>query len=174
MLRRWITTTIIVWSGLVWAVATADAQDVAASFAQAMPKLTFATSVTAPAATPVVADTTSFVAPRPSFDTGSSHLSPLLPFYASTAVLQFLDVRSTLNVVKLGGSEANPMLQGVVGHPALFIGVKAAVAAVSIYAAHKLAKHNKVGAIATMVAMNSVYAMVVAHNYQLARSMASR
>ncbi len=108
---------------------------------------------------------------RPSFDYGSHAFKTLLPFYASTAALQILDVRSTLQVIKLGGSEGNPMLRGLAAHPAMFMGVKAAIAAASIYSAHKLAKHSKLGAIATMVAVNSVYAMVVAHNYQVARTM---
>jgi hypothetical protein len=51
--------------------------------------------------------------------------------------------------------------------------VKAAIAAFSIYSANKMAKHNKVGAIITMAAMNSAYAWVVSHNMNLARTMAA-
>jgi Domain of unknown function (DUF5658) len=170
MLRRFFATAgIIVWSGCSWGVAVAQAQDLASPLANAMPKLTFATSVTAPAAMPIAPEAQSTI--RPSFDYGSHAFKTLLPFYASTAALQILDVRSTLQVIKLGGSEGNPMLRGLAAHPAMFVGVKAAVAAVSIYSAQRLAKHSRVGAIATMVALNSVYAMVVAHNYQVARSM---
>jgi hypothetical protein len=172
MLRRFFATAgIIVWSGCSWGAAVAQAQDLASPLANAMPKLTFATSVTAPAAIPVTPDPSSLTLSSRSFDVGSSHTKMLLPFYASTAVLQILDVRSTLQAVKLGGSEGNPLLQGVVAHPALFIGVKAAIAAASIYSAQRLAKHSKIGAIATMFAVNSVYATVVAHNYQVVRSM---
>jgi hypothetical protein len=171
MLRRFFSTAgIIVWSGLSWGVAAAQAQDLASPLAHAMPKLTFATSVTAPAAMPVAPEPQTIS--RPSFDYGSHAFNKtMLPFYASTAVLQILDVRSTLQVIKLGGSEGNPMLRGLAAHPAMFVGVKAAIAAVSIYSAQRLAKHSRVGAIATMVALNSVYGMVVAHNYQVARSM---
>jgi hypothetical protein len=171
MFRRLMTAGIIVWSGCSWGVAIAQAQDLASPLANAMPKLTFATSVTAPVVLSVAPAPEAVSSSRPTFDYGSSPFKTMLPFYASTAVLQVLDVRSTLQVVKLGGGEGNPVLQGLVGHPAMFMGVKAAIAASSIYAAHKLAKHNRFGAIATMAGLNSVYAMVVAHNYQLARSM---
>jgi hypothetical protein len=171
MLRRLVVTAgIIVWSGCSWAVVGAAAQDLASPLANAMPKLTFATSVTSPAATPVAPDAASIVS-RQSFDFGSGHDKALLPLYASTAMLQFLDVRSTLNVIKLGGGEGNPVLKGLVSHPAMFVGFKAAIAAATIYSAHKMAKHSKIGAIATMVALNSVYAMVVEHNYQLAQTL---
>jgi hypothetical protein len=172
MLRRFFATAgIIVWSGCSWAAAAASAQDVASPLANAMPKLTFATSVTAPAAAPVAAEETSSFASRPSIHFGSSGDKALMPFYASTAVMQFLDVRSTLEVVKLGGGEGNPLLKGMVAHPAMFVGFKAAIAAASIYSAHKMAAHNKLGAIATMVALNSVYAFVVQHNFALAQTM---
>lgn len=179
MLRRLVTAGIIVWSGCSWGVAFAQAQDLASPLANAMPKLTFATSVTAPAALSVAPAPEAVTSSRPTFDYGSSalkssSLKTMMPFYASTAVLQMLDVRSTMQVVKLGGGEGNPVLQGLVGHPAMFMGVKAAVAAASIYSAYRLAKHSRLGAIATMVGVNSVYAMVVAHNYQLARSMSMR
>jgi hypothetical protein len=173
MLRRALVTAgIIVWSGCSWAVAAAAGQDLATPIANTLPALAFATSVTMPAATPVAPEVVPSPVSHLSF--GSSTFKTLAPFYASTAVLQVLDVRSTLQVIKLGGGEGNPLLQGLVGHPVMFAGFKAAVAATSILAANKLAKHSKVGAIATMVALNSLYATVVAHNYQLARSMAAR
>ena len=169
MLRRLLTAGIIVWSGCSWAVVAASAQDLASPLANAMPKLAFATSVTSPAAAPTAPDAS--IVTRPSLDFGGSHDKALLPLYASTAVLQFLDVRSTLDVIKLGGGEGNPMLKGLVAHPAMFVGVKAAIAAATIYSAHRMAAHSKIGAIATMVALNSVYAMVVQHNFQLAQTM---
>jgi len=174
MLRRWfVTAGIIVWSGLTWTAALASAQDLASPLATAMPKLTFATSVTAPAATPVASEAAP-IPMQPSFAYGSSSFKTMAPFYGSTALLQILDFKSTMAVIKQGGYEANPLLKGVVGHPALFMGVKAAVAAASIYSASKLARHNKVAAIATMVAMNSAYAMVVEHNFAIARTMAAK
>jgi hypothetical protein len=43
----------------------------------------------------------------------------------------------------------------------------------TILAAHQLAKHNTVAAVVTLVALNSAYASVVAHNFDLARQMRS-
>jgi hypothetical protein len=95
----------------------------------------------------------------------------LVPLYASTALVQVLDIHSTLQLVRVGGGEGNPMLQGLVQHEGAFIAAKAAVAAGSIYAASRIAKHNKVGAIITLVGIDAVYAVVAAHNYSLARQM---
>ena len=97
----------------------------------------------------------------------------ILPaLYAGSAVLQAYDAYSTLKALNLGAVEANPIAQGVVGNPALFIGVKAAVAAASIMAAEKMWKnHHKVAAIATMVATNSIMAMVAANNAKVISSL---
>ncbi len=173
MFRRLLTAGIVVWSTCSWAVTVTQAQDVASPLANAMPKLALATVATAPVIGPIAPESAPVVIARPSFDFGSSHFNTLAPFYASTVALQVLDVRSTLQVISLGGGEGNPLLKGIVARPALFLGLKAAMAAASIYSANRLAKHNKIGAIATMVALNSVYAMVVAHNFQLARTMQS-
>ena len=170
MFRRWfVFAGLILWSGCSWGVAVVRAQDVASTFATAMPKLTLATSAPAamPVASRVAAMSTTLLPPQ----YGSSALKTMAPFYASTAVLQLLDVRSTLEVLSLGGHESNPLIHGVVAHPALFVGVKAVIAAGSIYAATKMARHSKLGAIVTMVAITSVYAVVVSHNFAVARSM---
>jgi len=90
----------------------------------------------------------------------------ILPaLYAGSAALQAYDAYSTLKALNLGGVEANPVAKTVVGNPALFIGVKAAVSAASIMAAEKMWKnHHRMAAIATMAATNSIMAMVAAHN----------
>jgi hypothetical protein len=89
--------------------------------------------------------------------------------YASTVVMQALDVHSTLSAFRAGATEANPLMQGVTRNRATFMAVKAGVAASTILAAKQLSKRNKVAAIATLVAINSAYAMVVNHNYKVAR-----
>lgn len=106
---------------------------------------------------------------KPTFDVNRT--KKLLPLYASTALMQALDVHSTLQVLSHGGGEGNPMLQGVVSNRPAFIAAKAAVAASTIYAASRIAKHSKVGAIITLVGLNSVYAMVISHNYKLAHEL---
>src|SRR4051812_32137898 len=89
----------------------------------------------------------------------------LVPLYMSFAALQALDIHSTLRAPQFGGREANPMLQGVVGSPAGFIAAKAGVAAGTIVVTEKLWKRNRAAAIITMLALNSTYSVVVAHNY---------
>jgi hypothetical protein len=105
----------------------------------------------------------------PNFDVNRT--KKLLPLYASVAVMQALDVHSTIQVLSRGGGEGNPMLQGIVSNRPLFIATKSAIAASTIYAASRIAKRSKVGAIVTLVGLNSVYAMVVSHNYKLAHEL---
>ena len=95
----------------------------------------------------------------------------LKSLYASTVIMQALDVHSTMALVSRGGAEANPIMAGLVDNKAAFIGVKAAVAATTIFAARKISKRSKTGAIIMLVAVNSAYAFVVSHNYRVARSL---
>jgi hypothetical protein len=62
-------------------------------------------------------------------------------------------------------------MAGLVDNPAAFIGIKAAVATTTILAARKISKRSKTAAIVTLVAVNSAYALVVSHNYRVARSL---
>jgi hypothetical protein len=98
----------------------------------------------------------------------SSH-RPLVPMYVSFAVLQALDVHSTTRALNAGASEGNPLMRGVAHQPAALMAVKAGGAASTIWLTHKLARRSKTGAFIVMAAVNSAYAMVVAHNYRAAR-----
>lgn len=102
---------------------------------------------------------------------GAGSSAALKSLYASTAIMQALDVHSTFAVVNRGGGEANPLMAGLVRNKAAFIGVKAAVAASTIMAARQIGKRSKVAAVVTLVAINSAYALVVQHNYRVARSL---
>lgn len=85
--------------------------------------------------------------------------------YVSTALLQGYDAYSTLSAVQQGGVEQNPLMRGVVKNPAAFVALKAGIATASIMAAEQMWKrHNRTGAILTMVASNSLMAIVAAHN----------
>jgi hypothetical protein len=128
---------------------------------------------TVPAITPVAAETPGPVGPAvaPAAVLERGRTSRLLPLYASTALLQALDVHSTLQVISRGGGEGNPLLQGVVSNRGAFVAAKAAVAASTIYAASRIARHSKIGAFVTLVGLNSAYAFVVSHNYKLAHQM---
>ena len=88
--------------------------------------------------------------------------------YATTLTMQMLDVDSTLKSMRRGAIETNPLMAGLVGNKAAFVATKFGVAAATIYAANKIAKDSKVGAILTLVGINSAYAMIVKNNYAIA------
>ena len=114
--------------------------------------------------------TSAITAPTP---IGASLSRPtVLPaLYASYAALQAFDVYSTRQALARGAREANPLMQGVVGHTGTFVAVKAAVAMTTIVAAERLWKTNKTAAIAVMVASNSVAAIVAARNARTLRQL---
>jgi len=89
-----------------------------------------------------------------------------VPLYASFASLQMLDAHSTLRAVRAGGVEQNPLLRGLADKPAALVAIKAGVAVSTIAVADKVRGRSRVGAIALMAALNSAYAVVVAHNYR--------
>jgi hypothetical protein len=101
----------------------------------------------------------------------SATTSLLRSLYVSTAVVQALDVHSTISVLNHGGAEGNPLLASMVNKRPAFVAFKAAIAASSIVAARQIAGHNKIAAVALLVGVNSAYAMVVSHNYKLAREL---
>jgi uncharacterized protein DUF5658 len=88
----------------------------------------------------------------------------LAGLYASLAGLQVYDAMSTARGLKQGAREANPMMQGAVNNSARFWSIKAATTALPMVMAEKMWKRNKAGAIAMMVAANSVAAIVAANN----------
>jgi hypothetical protein len=98
--------------------------------------------------------------------------SPLLALYASQIALQALDAHSTYSAIGHGAQEANPLMKGVVGNKGAMMAVKAGVAAGTIFLSEKMWRRgNRAGALATMLVVNSVTAMVVAHNYRVASSL---
>jgi hypothetical protein len=92
----------------------------------------------------------------------------LLPLYATFGVLQMLDAHSTTRALQNGGVEANPVVASLVGNTGALYATKLAVAGVTVYAAEKLWRKNRVAAILTMVAINSTYSVIVRHNYGIA------
>jgi hypothetical protein len=89
--------------------------------------------------------------------------------YASTAVLQALDVHSTLRGLNRGAVELNPLMRDLVKNRPAFIATKALVGTGTILAARELGKRNKVAAVVALVALNSMYGAVVRNNYRVAR-----
>jgi hypothetical protein len=87
----------------------------------------------------------------------------MLPvLYGTFAGLQVMDIVSTRKAIAAGAGEANPLMKK--GGAASAIAIKGATGAGMIYAAEKMWKKNRVGAIVMMAAMNGVSAAVVAHN----------
>ena len=87
---------------------------------------------------------------------------------AAVTVLQALDAHSTMSAIRNGAHEANPFMQGVAKSNSAMLAVKAGVAASTIFFAEKMWKRNRVGAVAMMIALNTIDAMVVVHNYGVA------
>jgi hypothetical protein len=110
---------------------------------------------------------------RPSMDlairTSQPKLGVMLPLYSSFAVLQALDVHSTMSALQNGGTERNPLLRDLAGRPAGLLALKAGVTASTIFLTGKLRKKHPVGAVVLMAALDSFYATVVVHNYRATR-----
>jgi hypothetical protein len=94
--------------------------------------------------------------------------------YGSFVALQVLDVVSTRRVLGLGGVESNPIMAPFVRNTGTFIALKAAGTATTVLLTEKLSKKSRIAAIATAVAVNSAYAMVVSHNFKVARTLEGR
>ena len=99
----------------------------------------------------------------------SQRLGVLLPLYASFAGLQALDAHSTMRALQNGGTERNPLLGDIASQPAALFALKAGVTASTILLTERLRPNNRAAAIALMAALDSFYAMVVVHNYRVAR-----
>jgi hypothetical protein len=93
--------------------------------------------------------------------------SVLVPLYVSFATLQGLDIHSTLRAPEFGGREANPIVDGMLGSPAAFIAAKVGMTASIYFVSERLWKRHKTAAVLTMIALNSTYGAVVAHNYAI-------
>jgi hypothetical protein len=91
----------------------------------------------------------------------------LLPLYVSFTALQFADVHSTLSALDAGGREGNPVFTGL-RSPAAMLAVKTGLALGTTYAVERLRKRSPRTAVVLMIALNSAYAGIVAHNYAVA------
>lgn len=105
------------------------------------------------------------VSPTPKAD--GSRALPLL--YAGMIALQAMDVASTHKALRVPGAyETNPVFGSVGGSLPAQIALKAGATTGIILLTEHVKKTSRVGAIATMIALNSVYATVVARNYAIA------
>jgi len=92
----------------------------------------------------------------------------LVPLYLTFAGLQAVDVHSTLQAIDNGGRESNPMVRSAIGNPAGMFALKSGTAIGVVLLTERLWRRNRVAAVATMIALNSAYAAVAAHNYRTA------
>lgn len=98
--------------------------------------------------------------------------SMLPALYVGMAGIQAYDVASTLQALGRGATEANPLMKGAVKNPAVLIGVKASLAASTIYASERLWKRNhKTAAVVLMVASNVFYSAVAYNNANVLRTL---
>ena len=93
----------------------------------------------------------------------------LPPLYGTFIALQGLDVHSTLEAIRSGKAvEANPLLGDIASSPPVLIAFKAGTTAAVIALCEQLRRnHHGTAAVIVMIGLNSAYAAVVAHNYQL-------
>jgi hypothetical protein len=108
-----------------------------------------------------------FAVPAQARSTPRSRL--LWSLYGTTIFTQALDVHSTRTAIAAGGREANPLVRGLADRTLPLVAVKTGMAVVTIMAARRMARHNKVVAIAALVAINAGYAVVIKRNYDVAR-----
>jgi uncharacterized protein DUF5658 len=93
--------------------------------------------------------------------------APLVPLYATLAMLQGLDIYSTKSAMSRGAVEANPGMKAVAGNAWASTAVKAAATAGSIYFIERAWKQNRKGAVVLATVINAATAAVVAHNTQV-------
>ena len=109
-----------------------------------------------PACDPVAAPQMS--APAPSLVLPTLHVS----FVA----LQVLDVVSTTRALNAGLVEGNAAMRGIVEKPIALAAIKGGAAVATILITNRVARKNRAAAIATMIAVNTAYSVVVARNFQ--------
>jgi hypothetical protein len=108
------------------------------------------------------------VGSTPSFAQEQAEKRPalLIPLYAAHFALQGADVHSTMQALKQGYAEANPLFRD--GDPAKMIGVKLAAGTAAIVLTEKLWKRHRAIAVGAMIAGNGALAVIAARNYQIA------
>jgi hypothetical protein len=91
----------------------------------------------------------------------------LIPLYAGNAALHGLDLLSTRLALRDGGREANPLLKRA--SVETVTAVKVGASALTILAAERLWKRNRVAAVGLMIVADVGLSAVVANNYQVRR-----
>jgi hypothetical protein len=96
--------------------------------------------------------------------------SMLPALYVSYAALNIFDAYSTTKGVAGGAVEANPLMRGAAGRPAVFWAVKGGMTAGTIVVAERLWKADRrAAAVAMMIISNGMMAAVAARNSSVLR-----
>jgi hypothetical protein len=96
--------------------------------------------------------------------------SALVPLYGTLAVLQGLDVHSTMRGVgSANGREANPVMKPFVNNGAAFLAVKTSATVGVIWMSEKVWRRHRKAAVVSVFIVNAVMAGVVANNYRVNR-----
>jgi hypothetical protein len=94
----------------------------------------------------------------------------LIPLYGATIALQGYDAYSTITGIRAGRPELNPMMKPIAGNPALFVTIKAGLAAATIASAEQMWKKGaRREAIVMMILSSSVMTWVDVHNAAVLR-----
>jgi hypothetical protein len=95
----------------------------------------------------------------------------LMPLYAGGVALQAFDIYSTMAQTRQGQTELNPLVHSMTLRPAIFIAVKGATTAWSIYTAERLWKAgHRHQAVATLIITNGIMTTVALNNARILRA----
>jgi Domain of unknown function (DUF5658) len=90
--------------------------------------------------------------------------------YAGLITTQALDVHSTLRALDAGHREANPVVRWTTDTPAAFVSFKAATTVGTMYLIQRVRKKHPKRAMLLLAAIDTAFALVVAHNYSVPMS----
>jgi hypothetical protein len=164
----WLRNALTLVVSAVMCLAVMGRPQLGAPAADDRPATMIASAIDAPMIAPVIATAIDAptIAPVLTHSPAPAHRPPaLVPLYVSFAALQALDIHSTLRAPQFGGREANPIVGGMLGSPVAFVAAKAGMTAGIYFASERLWKRHKAAAILTMIALDSTYGAIVAHNY---------
>jgi hypothetical protein len=163
MSRRFVAAlAVTLVSAAPMFVSQASAQTPAAT--------SFADAVAASTLSQFAAEQSAMQLPREMPKAGTWSTPVLTALQVGTLATQLLDAHSTIKALNAGAVEGNPMMAGLAGNRAAFIGVKAAVGAGLIYATHRMGQRNKMAAIAVAAAANTAFLTIASRNYRLAHA----
>ena len=92
--------------------------------------------------------------------------SLLVPLYVTFGALQAMDAHSTMQALRGGAREQNPLVEPFGRNAAALFAIKSATTVGTIVLAEKLRQRHPVKAVVMMTAVNVAYAAIVAANYR--------